>query len=215
MKSQSPLKNKRKSRPAKRKPVKPVKSANPEFNIHHPEIAHMVEPSFKAGDTQYYRFKEEYRIPAGRYKYIYASLRENDLRMSIENLREYVDAFKKVLSGGGKKNSISLEDLWKLVLNLESRINLGLDPDGIERLASIAHFDETEDLSTYDKRYGTEKIAHWKRHNVSDFFLTRPIGELLNLNDTSLTSLQDYIKTSREIIEELSSGLSKVSQENS
>lgn len=205
----------RKTRVAKRRPVKPQQVAKPDFNISHPDIAHMIEFAFEAGGKQYYRFKEEFRIPAGRYKYIYAYLRENDLRMSMENLREYVDAFKKVLSGGGKKNTISLEDLWKLVLNLESRINLGLDPEGIERLASVVYFDDTEDLSTFDKRHGADKIANWKQNNVTDFFLTKPIGDLLNLSDISLTSLQDYIKTSQEIIEELNSGLQKVSQENS
>lgn len=209
------MKTKRKSRPAKRRPVKPVEAAKPDFNINHPDVAHMVEVAFEAAGKKYYRFKDEFRIPAGRYKYVYASLRENDLRMNIDTLRDYIDAFKKVLSGGGKKNSISLEDLWKLVLNLESRINLGLDPEGIERLASIVYFDDTEDLSTYDKKYGTDKISVWRQHNVSDFFLTKPIGDLLSLSDSSITSLMDYIKTNREIIEELNSGLLKVSQENS
>jgi hypothetical protein len=205
----------RKSRKPKRRPVKPSAVPNPEFNLHHPEIAHMIEPSIKAGGKQFYKFKEEFRIPAGRYKYIYASLKENDLRMSLDTLKEYVDAFKKVLSGGGKKNTISLEDLWKLVLNLESRISLGFDPQAVERLASIVHFDESEDLSTFDRKYGADKVELWKREGVTDFFLTKPIGDLLNLSDTSLTSLQDYIKTSLEIIEELDLGLQKVSQENS
>lgn len=190
------------------------KSPKPAFNLNHPDIAPQVELAFEAAGVRYYRFKEEFRIPAGRYKYIHNALREMDLRMSREKLLEYISEFERCLNGTGKKKEIEIGLLWQLVLNMKSRARLPFDADTVKRFAAVTYFDDTEDLSTYDRSYGQKKIELWEKNNVNDFFLTSPIGELLNLNSTSVEQLKDYLTTSMEILEELNSGLSKVSQEN-
>lgn len=189
--------------------------ALPEFTMNHPEYAPMVEEAFVCGTKRFYRFKEEYRLPAGRYKYYYAFLREVDLRVSLDVLKQYVTAFKDILNGGNKGKGISLGSLWELVLNLETRTKLAFEPAGVRNLASVCYFDETEDLTTYDTAYGKQKIKLWDDHGVHDFFLTRPIDELLNLRGTSHESLLEYLNQTEEIIQDLNSGLSKVSEENS
>lgn len=191
------------------------KKANPDFNIHHKDIKHMVEEAFEAGGVKYYRFTEEMRIPAGRYKYIYAFLKEVDLRMTLPTLQKYVEEFEHLLNGSGPKKTIQIGELWKLVINLKSRLALAFEPETIERLAAVVYFDETEDLSTYDRKYGAKKIDLWRKHDFLGFFLTKPMGELLGLNNTSIESLRDYITQAQEVIQELTFETQKPSSENS
>lgn len=185
-----------------------------EFTINHPDYASMVEEAFMCGTKRFYRFKEEYRMPTGRYKYYYAHLRETDLRANLETLKQYIEAFKTVLSGGSKGKSISMQSLWELILNLETRTKLAFEPMGVKNLAAVAYFDDTEDLTTFSLAYGKEKIKLWEEHNVLDFFLTRPIDELMNLKGISIESLQEYLIQSEQIIQDLNSGLQKVLEEN-
>lgn len=189
--------------------------ARPEFTLSHPDYAPMVEEAFTCGGKRFYRFKEEYRMSTGRYKYYYSTLRELELKLSLKNLQEYVDAFKLVLDGGSKKKSISLNDLNKLVINLESRIKLAFDTATVKKLAAVAYFDETEDLTTYIDKYGEQKIKLWEEHNVYDFFLTKPIGELFNLKSISVEYLQEHLKIQDGIIQDLNSSLQTVVEDNS
>jgi len=153
-------------------------------------------------------------LPAGRYKYVYAALKEADLRMTLETLQEFVKIIKSELNGGAKKNSVSLELIWRAVLNLESRLALGFEPASIKRLAAVLYFDATEDLSTYDKHHGARKVENWEKHKTMDFFLTRPIVELLGLKNISVTSLEESIQEREEIIQILTEDLQKLSSES-
>src|SRR5690606_22961399 len=105
------------------------------------------------------------------------------------------------------------EALWKLIFNLESRINLAFEPAGVKNLAAIAYFDETEDLTSYDAEYDKQKIKLWEDHGIHDFFLTRRIGELLGLNSTLDESFLTYLKTAEQILTDLNSGLRTLSEE--
>ena len=189
--------------------------ARPEYTISHPDFAPMVEEAFACAGKRYFRFKEEYRMATGRYKYYYSTLRELELKLSLSDLQKYVDAFKLVLDGGAKKKTISLNDLNKLVLNLESRIVLAFDTTTVRKLAAVAYFDESEDLTTYSDKYGEQKIKLWKDNNVYDFFLTRPIGELFNLKNISVASLEEDLNLIDGIIMDLNSNLQTVLEDNS
>jgi hypothetical protein len=191
------------------------KSPKPEFNAFHPDNAHVIEEAFKAGGKTYYRFKEERLIPAGRYKYIYAYLKEIDLKMDIDTLKSYVADFKNLLNGSGAKKIIQIGELWKLVINLESRLALKFDPETVERLASVIYFDDSEELSTFDKKHGAKKIEIWKKHLNHDFFLMKPMGELLGLKNTSTESLEASIQTHLQMIQDLTVDRQKLSLANS
>jgi len=171
--------------------------------LSHDDVKHKIEVAFEAAGRTYYRFIDDHQIPVGRYKYIYAALKEVDLRMNLETLLDYVKAMKNVLDGGLKKNQVSMGELWKLVLNLESRINLAFEPASVERLAAVIFFDETEDLRTYDRKAGMEKVKFWQDNNVMDFFLTMPIIDLLGLKGISATSLEEYIQEANLVLQDL------------
>lgn len=176
----------------------------PAFNIYHPDIADQIELAFEAGGKKFYRFADQYKMPTGRYKFIVAATREVDMRMSIELLHEYINNLKTCLKG--EKGKVDLETAWKTIFNIETRISLAFEPNTVKKLASVVYFTDTEILTTWDKvKDGSEKVKFWDRYNCLDFFLTRPISELLRLSDSSLTSLETYLNQVYPILEELNS----------
>lgn len=183
------------------------------FNVHHPDNVNLVEVAFKVKGKTYYRYTDDFRMPVGRYKYVYAFHKEVEMRMSLGTLKAYVDELKRCISG--EKKVVDLEGVWRVIFNMETRVNLAFEPDTVRRLASVVYFDATEDLSTFDMKYGEKKVEFWKKNNVTDFFLTRPISELLGLEGISITSLEEYLRTSTSIIEELTSELPHQLSENS
>lgn len=187
--------------------------ARPEFTLNHPDFAPMVEEAFTCGGKRFYRFKEEYRMATGRYKYYYATLREIDLKLNQDTLKQFIEAFKSILNGG-KKKVINHGDLWVPIINLESRLKLEFDPASVRKLATIAYFDETEDLTSYDEKQAQEKIKLWESHNTHDFFLTRLIAELLSVNSISITSLDRHLKEMDGIVKDLDLNLLKVLEDN-
>lgn len=188
-------------RQAKRRSVKPPPL--PSYNLSHDDVKHKIEFVFAVKGKKYYRFIDDHQIPVGRYKYVYAALKEVDLRMSLDTLKSFVLEMKKILDGGMKKNMVSMEMLWKMVMNLETRISVPFEPGTVKRLASILFFDETEDLRTYTRKHGDDKIRYWEDNNVIDFFLTMPIVELLGLRNISPEYLEVYIKEQEEILKAL------------
>lgn len=188
-----------KKRVMKRRPVKP--ESTPQWNIHHPEISPNVEFAFECNSKAYYRFKgEEFKMLAGRYKFVEAYLHQAELRMDLKTLIGYLDKIDKHLDAG---------QLGKVAIAsnaIRTRCNMGFEPETIERLSSVVYFDETEDLSDYSPEYGTQKIAEWKAHDFIGFFLTRPMDELCGLKGISEESLRTYIQqieVSKKIIEDL------------
>jgi hypothetical protein len=187
------------------------KPKEPPFNIHHPDLADKIEFAFECGPVlrkkKYYRMKadadstNEFRLPTGRYKWIDAYLAEVQLRMTTDTLRAYIEQLKKHLDG--EKGVINIGKAWHVIYSMEGRCNLGFDPQTIKTLASVVYFDESEDLSDYDKDYCDKKIKFWEANDCYDFFLTRPIAELCNLNGTSLTALKNYIQISEQVIKDL------------
>lgn len=198
------------------------KPKDPPFNIYHPDLSDKIEFAFECGPTfgkrKFYRMKSdvnetnEFRLPTGRYKWIDAFLAEVNLRMTVGTLHAYLNDIEKSLNGG--KGEIRLDKAFQTIYNIRTRLNLGFDPQLVKNLASIVYFDETEDLSDYDKAYCDKKIRFWEKHEVYDFFLIRPIAELCNLNGTSVSDLKTYIQVASQMIKDLTLEPEKVSSEN-
>jgi hypothetical protein len=198
------------------------KPKEPPFNIYHPDIADKIEFAFECGPTlnkrKFYRMKadanetNDFLLPTGRYKWIDAFLSEVNLRMTARTVDAYLNELEKQLDG--TKGQINLGKAFQIIYAMRTRTNLGFDPKLVKTLASVVYFDETEDLSDYDKDYCDKKIKYWEKHEVYDFFLTRPIVELCNLNGTSVTALKTYIQTADQIIKDLTFGLESPSSES-
>lgn len=176
-------------------------TVEPKFNRNHPDLDGKTELAFEVGGQKFYRYIDQYAMSVGRYKWVYATLREVDLRMDLETLKLYVSELKKALNG--EKKQVDLGLAWKTLFNIETRLSLAFEPEGVKKLASIVYFTDDEILSTWNKDEGQKKIDFWNKHNCLDFFLTRPISELIKLNDSSITSLETYLNQVYPILEEL------------
>lgn len=175
------------------------------FTIHHPSLAGQTELAFEAGLIKYYRFKDEYRMPIGRYKYVYKRFKEADLRMTRETMQEYLKQIEEALNG--TKKQINLSTAIRLIYNMKTWLTIPFEPEAVKRLAAVTFFTDDEDLSTFDEKKGQEKIDSWERNKVHDFFTTAPIGALLNVNSSSITSLEEYLMEATEITKALTSDL--------
>ena len=183
-----------------KKKEKPVEGL---YNIHHPDIAPLIEVAFECGGVTYYRMKEEreFNHRVGRYKFINAYTAEAEIRMSIKTLQDYIKELKKHLDGA--RGNINLDKAFRVIHAMETRAELAFEPGTIKRLASVVYFDETEDLRDFDEDYGRKKIELWEKHDCYAFFLTRPMNELLNLQGISLGSLKKYIQEAESVIKSL------------
>lgn len=195
--------------------IKTRKPADPDkYTMNHPDLEGQTEFAFECGLIKYYRFKDDFRCPVGRYKYIYKRFKESDLRMTKEIIEKYLDQMENAINGG-KKSNITVSTIVRVIYNMRTWLTVPFEPEAIKRLAAVVFFTEDEDLSTFDEKAGDEKVKFWESNNVYDFFLTEPIGALLNQNNTSNESLQAYLTEWTEILKSLTSDLSEKSPETS
>lgn len=179
------------------------------FTLHHPSLAGQTELAFEAGLIKYYRFRDEYRMPIGRYKYVYKRFKEADLRMTRETMQEYLKQIEEALNGS--KKQINLSTAIRLIYNMKTWLTIPFEPEAVKRLAAVTFFTDDEDLSTFDEKKAQEKIDSWERNKVHDFFTTAPIGALLNVNSSSITSLEEYLTEATEITKALTLDLQEKS----
>jgi hypothetical protein len=171
------------------------------FNIYHPDVRDSIEEAFEVGLIKYYRFKSEFRLPTGRYKYHYKYLQQNAIRIDPETLKSDVQTARSWLTGERKK--IDISKTLEILHGIETRASLPFDPELARKLAAVSFFTDEEDLSTFDEAYGDKKIKFWKENNFNDFFLMMPVEECLNLKGISITSLEAYLEEGQMIIQEL------------
>lgn len=167
----------------------------------HPDVKDSVEVAFSCAGKDFYRFKDEREIPAGRYVHIDAFLKEHEIRMDLETLKGYIQLIKDELNA--KQGEISWHNVNVIVYKMETRTNLAWNMDTIKRLASVVYFDKSEDLRSYDEDHGKKKIALWDKENNVDFFLKTPIAELLGLQGITETFLRNYIQEQNQVLTDL------------
>lgn len=182
---------------------------NPDFfNVKHPDFADAVEPAFKVGDIQYYRFKSEVRMPWSRYMILQTLLHAQDLRMDHELLAGFIQVMKKAININAK-GTIDLTILIKTLDAMDSRMIMAFEINTTYALASVMYFDETEDMYHYDKPHNEKKVKTWMEAKVVDFFYTRPMGELLGLSNTSPQDLVAFMDQQKELLDILNAPTSE------
>lgn len=168
------------------------------YTVDHPDLAGKTEIAFSTSKHTYYRFVKDVEMPAGRYKWVHAMLYEVDIRMDLKTLIAYIDELELAVSG--KRGSIDLTNVVITLKKMRGRCNMAFDVATVERLASVVYFRDDEVLTTWDRQIGEDKIKEWNREGSLDFFMTRPIGELLKLNDISPAALAEYVKWQTETV---------------
>lgn len=184
--------------------IKNFFNKKPKINtVHSEDFADKVEKAFVIGGIQYYRFVQETNMPWGRYMYLQTFLYEQNLRIDVVSLKEYMSRLIKVLNG--TKGTIELYKAFQIIGQISSRCELAFEVDTTYRLAAVIYFDETEDLYGYNKPHNDKKIAAWKEAKATDFFYTMPMKEFLGLSDSSPQDLLTFMETQKEILDDLTS----------
>lgn len=169
-------------------------------NIYHPDIKDKVEYAFSLHGIQYYRFKEDYYMNEMRrfQKIIFLTELENGI--SHDDLMVYVSKFRD------NNNKGLVGDNGALLSLLEQRIKIAKDPDTFYKIASVDYFDDSEELTQYDRKYNQKKIDAFKASKELPFFLTRPmidifpqIGSLALDSEHFLKEIQDMRDLKKEI----------------
>lgn len=168
------------------------------------EVTHRIDYSFTCGGVNHFQFKEDFNIPCERAM--------DGLHVYQEFKNRTDDVFLKAHCAAKqtlyKKNPINIFELKKLDDQLEERLTLALPPPRIiATLASVLYFDETENPYQYDRGYAEEKIKRWRTEKIFiddkeegyDFFLSKPINDLLPSTNFSESDFQSYLKITEKI----------------
>lgn len=169
-------------------------------NVYHPDIKDKVEFAFSLHGVQYYRFKEDYHMNEMRrfQKIIFLTELENGI--SHDDLLVYIAKFRE------NNNKGLVGDNGALLNLLDQRIKIAKDPDTFYKIASVDYFDDSEELTQYDRKYNQKKIDAFKSSKELPFFLTRPmidifpqIASLALDSEHFLREIQDMRDLKKEI----------------
>lgn len=177
-----------------RKPVKNDKI----YNLHHPDYHGKIEEAFTAGGVKYYHFAKDTEYRYMRYVFMQNFLQEVNMRATLDTLREENRIMTANLDGS--KGNVNIGKALEILSIQRQRCDLAFEPDTIFRLASCLYFDETEDLTGWDKKHNEEKIARWKESHTVDFFFHKLFQELTGLNISSKTDLANYLQAVPETL---------------
>lgn len=175
-----------------------------------PYQKHIIEPAFEIAGVQYYRHADVFNIPCERGLMALAIYEESRMRCSREYLEKHVEVVRELL----RAKSIDIFKINQLNEQMAERLNLVIDTDLMYKLASIVYFDSKENPAIYEAEYCAKKIEFWKSHKgTADFFLQKPLKELIPYLESVDFDLNEYSKVQTELnrlhLERLSAFASK------
>lgn len=167
---------------------------------------HQTELVFECGGIRYYKFTDEFNIPAERAFSAMDIYNELDCKVTYEFLKLHCEAIDLALNNGKLTDVVSLNEM------LKRRINHITEVEIMYKLASVLYFDENENPYKWDYNYALKKIEHWKKHqkDVDSFFLQMPIREYIPSFKSSEMNLKIYSQIQKKemmgILEYISQG---------
>jgi hypothetical protein len=145
-----------------------------------PRTKHIIKYAFTCGGIEYRCFDDAFNIPyqRGLQAIVYfTEVRQNCDREYLEN---FYKAMKNCLNPTAERKTIEVHKANQVNELLGQRLELPPDTELLYKLASVVYFDDTENPEVYEFGYGAKKIEFWKKNaSVKDFFLQKPIVELL------------------------------------
>lgn len=166
---------------------------------------HVIEPAFISGGVQYYRLKDYFNTFSLRGLMALQVYEEWNMRMSKEQLMEFIDKADKVLSN---PKQINIGEIARLVSMLKERVEFIIPTsDLVYKFASVAFFDKNESPYSYDPEYNKEKIARWKEAgDVSDFFIVMRLKDIVPLPTLS----EEDLKTCFTVLDQVAQKHSQI-----
>lgn len=155
-----------------------------------------IEYAFTSGGKKYYQYADITNLPWQRGRAALSCFNEIEMRCS----REFLLQFTKVMDENLKSKSIDIFKIHQLNSMLKDRLTLTADIDLCYRLASIVFFDDSEKPEVYEHEYALKKIERWKKDkSVEDFFMQRPLKELMPFLTNAVGDLNGYSLLNNEL----------------
>jgi len=163
-----------------------------------PEQKHIIKFAFEVAGRAYYCFDDIFAQPYERGLMAIAIYEEAKTKCSREYLLKHVEAVSNILQA----KQIDIFKIHALNEQMKDRLNLSCDVDLLYKLASVIYFDKNENPCLYEAEYCAKKIEYWKQHKgVADFFLQKPVAELIPFLQSSDIDLSTYSVLNRELNE--------------
>jgi hypothetical protein len=163
-----------------------------------PEQKHIIKFAFEVAGRAYYCFDDVFAQPYERGLMAIVVYEEAKAKISRDYLQKHVEAISNILQA----KQIDIYKIHQLNEQMKDRLNLSCDVDLLYKLASVIYFDKNENPCLYEADYCAKKVAYWRQHKgVADFFLQKPVAELIPFLRSSDTDLEAYSALSRELNE--------------
>ena len=160
-----------------------------------PVTSYETKLAFTCGGIDYYQLIDFNNTPALRGLKTMVFYEEMKMKCSVEYLKLHVDAVDNILL----KRNINIFEIKKLNDQLKQRLNIALEMELVYKIASVVFFPANEKIDDYDYGFNARKVAHWKKHGGADFFLQRPLIELLPVLSNLKGNLENYIQVQEKL----------------
>jgi hypothetical protein len=112
-----------------------------------------------------------------------------DCRIDRQILTAHNDA---ILALDPRKSDYATQVI-SIARDLKDRLDWVFEPDTVFKAAAVVFFDATENPLVYSTEYAKIKIARWKAEGLLNFFLQKPIKDLIGLPTDSALDLETYL----------------------
>ncbi len=167
-----------------------------------PEAKHRIIYSFSIGDRHYFRFDDPLNTPYDRALKCLVYYKELDMNIDRAFLKAHTQAIDNML----RKSQFGIDDLLTIrTLNeqMKQRLELPKEPDLMYKLASVVFFDQTENPTVYEFKYGENKIKAWKKTtSLEDFFLSKPLLELIPYLQSAGENLKTFSQMTEKVTQQ-------------
>lgn len=157
----------------------------------HPDFKKLVEFAFELEGQSFYHFKNYLDMPVLRYSKLNEFIREAELRLTRDDLKQYLEDITKGINEG------NLTTVAKFIGLIEYRLDQFIELESYYRLFSCAFFSLEENLEEYDYDYNEKKIELFKKQPVDSFFLGYPMKELLPPAELSKEDIKMFLRAQR------------------
>ncbi len=172
----------------------------------HPLIKSSTEFAFDIEGKEFYTFKNMLDMPAPRYQRIQEFIREAEMRITSQDLTDFIELIKDALNKG------KITDAVIFLSAIENLTTQYIETDTFYRLFTCLFFDLDEDITDYDFDYNEDKLKLFKSQPMTSFFFSQPMKKYLPQIDISAQDLEVFLKqtnVNREYIQKIKSDYMK------
>ena len=146
----------------------------------------------------YYQFRDAMKTFAVRGMMALQVYEEWQNRMTNERLKVLFAAIKDECN----QNPVKLANIIDLVTKGQERIEWVMPTtELIQRMACVSYFDNTESPYEYDASYQIQKLALWRKYEVSDFFIGCSLSYLVPFPTISEADFESYQRVLNQLEE--------------